>query len=239
MLTAKGSDGRICYAPEVEKTAAPFICPSCESAVILKKGNKYIHHFAHAPKSPCDLRGESVEHMTAKWEIYQALKRHPQIGRVETEFTLWPNVRADVMFRKGEQVVAVEIQRSRLDTETVLRRMMHYTAQRIGVLWLIFPLKVKHEWVNDKDCIDYVSTQRWQRYIQRIYFGRLYEWSHGWGLETYGTHLTGNWRRRTSGIRPGPLMNIVDDFEVTTRRPWEDLPCLCIYKDRKKTWWKE
>jgi hypothetical protein len=233
MLTARTVQGFIVYAPEAEKDAAPFACPGCGAPVILKKGEINIHHFAHRPDSTCDLRGESVEHMTAKWQIYQALKFHPQIVRVEVEYTLWPNTRADVMFRKGRKVVAVEIQRSRLDTETIDRRMAHYTAQGIAVLWLIFPFKVKAERFDANTWVHSVTPQKWQRYIQKLYFGRLYEWAHGWGLDVYQTHLTGSWNRRQSGIRTGEIVNIVDDFDCQTRTD----PKAILYLDTLPKWW--
>lgn len=233
MLTAKAAKGTTAYAPEVEKGDGPFTCPGCGAAVVLKKGEINIHHFAHRPDSTCDLRGESVEHMTAKWQIYQALKYHPQVGRVEVEHTLRPGTRADVMFRKGSRVVTVEIQKSRLDVETINRRMAHYTAQGIAVLWLIFPLKVKAEWFDSNTCVHSVTPQKWQRYIQRLYFGRLYEWSHGWGLDAYQTHLTGSWNRRQSGIRTGEIVNIVDDFDLQTR----ENPDALLYLDTLPKWW--
>lgn len=234
MLTARNPRGVTVYAPEVEKDAAPFSCAGCGSEVILKKGAKVIHHFAHVPDSLCNLRGESVEHMTAKWQIYQALKYHPRVNRAEVEHALGPETRADVMFRKdGTQVVAVEIQRSRLDSETILKRMSHYTAKGIAVLWLIFPFQLKRKYYDADTYFEHVTPQRWQRYIQSLYFGRLYEWSHGWGLEVYRSHLTGSWHRRQSGLMTGESVNIVEDFKPQMRTD----PALRLYLDTLPKWW--
>ena len=37
----------------VSKVDGPFACPECRSAVIEKKGDRIVHHFAHAPGSSC------------------------------------------------------------------------------------------------------------------------------------------------------------------------------------------
>ena len=50
-----------------------FFCPSCQEQLILKKGNVKIHHFAHKAESTCLYAGESLDHLTTKLQIYDAL----------------------------------------------------------------------------------------------------------------------------------------------------------------------
>lgn len=245
MLTAKMGNGVIGYAPEVDKSDAPFVCPGCGGAVILKKGVKKIHHFAHVPDSTCELRGESVEHMTAKWDIYQALKHYPDIARVEMEHVI-PGIdaRADVMFRTGAHVVAVEIQRSRLSNEIVMQRLERYGRKGINVVWLLTGL------TRDAKEPNRVSPQKWQALLHKLYYGRVYLYCGGldvlpvhfdkyllWHEEGYDQdrefHAGYEYRsRRYRTARALRSVHLVDDFRPYSRYE----PALIrIWKDRYLT----
>ena len=58
-------------AAEAEHKDAPFLCGCCGEPVILKKGHKRVHHFAHTVDSTCGLAAtgtaqESMQHKYAK-----------------------------------------------------------------------------------------------------------------------------------------------------------------------------
>ena len=58
------------YAFQAERSDGPFTCLKCKETVILRKGAKKAHHFAHRPSSTCKIKShavsESAQHKYAK-----------------------------------------------------------------------------------------------------------------------------------------------------------------------------
>ena len=68
--TNTGHDGFEMYAFQAERSDGPFTCLKCKEGVILRKGTKKAHHFAHRPSSTCKIKShavsESAKHKYAK-----------------------------------------------------------------------------------------------------------------------------------------------------------------------------
>lgn len=73
MLVAELDGGRIdAFSAERGPT---YHCPKCRGEVVLKKGRKVVHHFAHKPPTECTwATGETRAHMEAKVLVWDALK---------------------------------------------------------------------------------------------------------------------------------------------------------------------
>lgn len=55
-------------SPEVAEKGGDFLCPLCDTEVVLKRGDVRRPHFAHKPDTGCS--GEGVRHKVAKHMIY-------------------------------------------------------------------------------------------------------------------------------------------------------------------------
>lgn len=151
---------------ETTKEAGPFYCPECGEVVILKAGNKKIHHFAHKPESKCIYRtNESIEHLTAKKAIYEYLIRQPNCTKCEMERRLG-DVRPDISLYIDNIPVVIEIQNSDISIDTIIKRMTSYTRKSISVIWILTK-KLK------EDSDGRVRPPDWVEYLNLLY-GKLY-----------------------------------------------------------------
>ncbi len=100
MLSARRqSDGQTVTAYLESKSNAPFLCLECNKEVTLKSGKVRLNHFAHAIPLGCKFaEGESEAHRRCKMEIFEALRREPNVRDVTLEHCVG-NVRADVSAR--------------------------------------------------------------------------------------------------------------------------------------------
>jgi len=158
---------------EVTKEQEPFFCPECEEQVVVKKGSYKVHHFAHKPSSVCTYGiGEGEEHRQAKYEIYEALRRHPDVTKLAVERPLG-EVRPDISFcLRGRDYVAIELQLSMISPDEIARRTCVYTSKKIAVLWTT-PRR------ENMSCLIPYRTLLWERYLQALYFGNVYYWIGG------------------------------------------------------------
>jgi competence protein CoiA len=181
MLSAYDQQGSLMIAWEVTKMQGPFFCPECEKQVVVKKGSFKIHHFAHQPSATCTYgTGESEEHRRAKYRIYCALRRHPDVTKLAVERPL-KEVRPDVSFCwQGKDYVAIELQISPISPDEIARRTQIYTSKKIAVLWTI-----PHR--DDISCLTPYRPQIWERYLHALYFGKVYYWLAG--DELYPIHF--------------------------------------------------
>ncbi len=138
--------------------------------MIVKKGSSTIHHFAHQPSADCTYgTGESEEHRQAKYNIYEALRHHPDVTKLAIERHL-KEVRPDVSFCwQGRDYVAIEIQISAISPEDIARRTSLYTSKNIAVLWTI-----PHP--EQMSCLTPYRTNLLERYLHALYFGTVYYW---------------------------------------------------------------
>ncbi|HBG35277.1 MAG TPA: hypothetical protein DDX01_08100 [Holosporales bacterium] len=88
MLVVHNQVGIRCIAWETLKADGPFHCLECLGEVILKKGPKKEHHYAHKPPVNCEYGAtESQLHLHAKREIYNALLNSDCLYPVRTSIT--------------------------------------------------------------------------------------------------------------------------------------------------------
>lgn len=118
-----------------------YYCPQCSNEVILKKGRKVVHHFAHKPPVDCAwAKGETRAHMEAKVVVADALKARGL--RAELEFvvdTMSGDRRADVMVWSPSGLqIAFEMQHSPIGLEEIERRATSYARAGIAQIWVPF-----------------------------------------------------------------------------------------------------
>lgn len=119
-----------------------YHCPMCESAVVLKRGQKVAAHFAHAPDSACPASmAESWRHLMAKQVLVEELTAlgwearaeiaHPAHGRRIDVGLKAPGSNGSMVY------VAIEIQDSAIQVDTMKERIAK--DRRIGyhaTVWL-------------------------------------------------------------------------------------------------------
>jgi ssDNA-binding Zn-finger/Zn-ribbon topoisomerase 1 len=115
MLLALDENNKIVHAKDVQKGQI-YICPDCNEELILKKGDKKVHHFAHKSDTNCsNSDGESVVHRYYKEFIagLTEVEYNGQMMRVtysETEKRLTQGLVADVvLILDNWKSIAVEI----------------------------------------------------------------------------------------------------------------------------------
>ncbi|SIS56990.1 competence protein CoiA [Phaeovulum vinaykumarii] len=118
-----------------------YSCPECRGEVVLKKGRKVVHHFAHKPPTTCTwATGETRAHMEAKAIVADALKTRGL--RVELEYvvnTLPGDRRADVMaWSPNGQLIAFELQHTPIGIDEIERRASSYASANIAQIWIPF-----------------------------------------------------------------------------------------------------
>lgn len=202
MLTALDISKNKCIAWNTDKEQKPFTCVECEDEVILKKGNKRVHHFAHKPPINCSFGiGESQKHYEVKKAIYEALLKESNCSKCELERVL-DGVRPDISLKINDNYVAIEIQNSTIDTALINQRIERYNKLNIYLIWIL-PDKnpkivlpdSKDEGMNEELC----RPKEWEKYLHKLYFGRLYYWQDNANvkplhLQTYKYEtISGNW----------------------------------------------
>jgi competence protein CoiA len=252
MLCAqRQSDNVTVIASEASKVDVPFACPACKRIVILKKGTKVTHHYAHKPPVDCVYgTGESEAHRHAKMEIYEALRASPRTRDIRLERYLG-TVRPDISgFINGVRV-AIEMQISTLSLGTIHHRTVEYANKGINLLWL-------SPW-QDKLNSGRYTPRIWEKWIHGLYFGHVYywhngavvwnyklgkytievperEWYDGWHddgdpiLEYAGGYSYRSKRWRTP-VKLGEL-NLLTDFSAQRRSAWNELPDALLFTGR-------
>lgn len=175
MLVAHNSVQDRCVAWKTGKDNSPFFCPECNREVVLKKGKIREHHFAHIPPVNCIYgQGESDKHFKIKREIYEALSSHPNCSKCEVERTL-KGVRPDVSLYIGKIPVAIEIQKSTIDINEIVKRTKKYTDLKIHLIWII-PDDTFSNSKLGKDNQLICRPKEWQKFLHTMYYGRVYIW---------------------------------------------------------------
>ena len=178
MLSAKrASDGQTVTAYFESKGRGPYLCLDCGEEVALKTGPKRINHFAHVNPLSCrNGEGESEAHRRCKMEIFEALRRQPNVHDCQLERPLG-TVRPDVSALINSVPVAIEVQISSLSVETIMRRTIEYHRKGIYVLWLL-------KWTPKLDARQY-APEAWEKWLHAAYFGRVYYWLEGLTVVSY------------------------------------------------------
>lgn len=133
MLIAAQDDGSRVQASR-DLPAGTYLCPMCESPVILKRGRKVVAHFAHAPNSDCPgAEPESWRHLLAKQvllEEFTALGWGPQMEVSHPRFGRRVDVGVKIRRPGGFYYIAFEVQDSTIQVDTMKARIA--ADRRIG-----------------------------------------------------------------------------------------------------------
>ena len=73
-------EGDFSVTPKAAKKQTKYQCPICRNNVFLKSGEIKRPHFAHY-SDDCNLTGETLEHLTAKLNLYNDLKDSIEKGK--------------------------------------------------------------------------------------------------------------------------------------------------------------
>lgn len=253
MLTAIQVERRVkVLAVNAERSEAPFACPACGDTVTLKKGKIKVHHFAHKPPVTCEAAaGETSEHIRAKMEIYEALRKSdtvdPDSVELEKSFGV---ARADVFARILNQPVAIEIQRSNLTVNKIQERTIAYHKLGVHVLWIGLPPR---EGFGDRH-----TPKAWEKWCHAAYMGRVYYWLSGeqvvpvhfgkydlWVEYGESEHGGGGGyfkpSKRWKIPKPGNPVEISQKFKPVIRSAWSggnvSIPACRLYQDESARWW--
>ncbi len=236
-MIALTADGSRVIAWEVEKGDGPYYCPQCGSMVVVKKGEVYVHHFAHKTNLDCPNAGESILHMEIKCEIYRALEAYPNCERCAMERVL-DGVRPDISLYIGRVRVAIEVQLSPITEAEILRRMAEYERMEIFCLWVL----------NREDLFDKKThkkyTKKWERFLHQLYLGRVYYWFGGARVVptmfSFGGTVRKAWfnfRERSGRVTS---LHIARGFEAKSAMRGfgsaHEPQRVCLWKDRIRGW---
>jgi hypothetical protein len=174
-------------ASDAKRSDMRFFCRFCTYEVILRKGDRKIHHFAHKSHSVClGNRGESEQHYNCKLSIFRSLQ---SLGvQCEVEKKVGGTI-ADVYFLDANgNKCAIEVQRSNISTRDLERRTLEYYSNNVYVLWVV-PERGR--------------KQNYEYWLEELYYGRVYYWQEQLTLRA-------SWA-------PDNSVNIVTDFQPVTR----------------------
>lgn len=262
MLTAKDGIGIVYNAWSAEKTQAPFFCKCCNSEVTLKKGHIRVHHFAHKPPCSCPYgKGESEIHSRAKKNIYESIKKENNCSICELEFPLNQN-RPDIYIEIYNCKIAIELQKTRLTVEEVIRRTKLYALDNIHVLWILPQMDITTPHPTE----DAYKVTEFHKLLHLMYFGRLYVWTGKEALidvyhfESASTYVEttewydeygdlqggGGYYRQLKSYKklvkyPKNPLHLIRDFKPTRREQFSSsslyVPACSLWQDRNKKWW--
>ncbi len=257
MLTAiRQSDNVKVFARTSEKVDAPFYCPGCRLELVLRKGSIKLHHFAHKPPVTCSFgAGESMEHLRAKLEIFDALCKESNVSDLELEKDFGTSI-ADVYACISGTPVAIEVQRSTLSVNDIITRTRNYHLLGISVIWIGLPPKSLSS--------EKYSPRAWEKWLHAAYYGRMYYWCRNqtvrpvhfgnysirveessWHNEDGDERSAGGYDRNSIRWRT-PILGvpslISQDFKKIKRTAWSGgtvhVPECSLYIDKQDKWWR-
>lgn len=115
-----------------------FFCPFCKEKVIFRFGQQVIPHFAHHPRSICEIEriNESLYHKRAKIQLYQWFQKQRIPTQLEKYF---PSIlqRADLFIKYNNREIVLEFQSSSISSKNIRKRIEGYNELNINQIWLI------------------------------------------------------------------------------------------------------
>lgn len=170
--------------------AAPFGCPRCGSAVVLKRGRVKVAHFAHKPNAVCDWASESISHHLAKRVLADRFRGLGYVVELEEPHAA-VNRRVDVAVTMptGHRI-AVEVQDSAISvTEMKRRNHADKRAGFFGTAWVftskraarLLAARADHEvripdeirWVHDRYGLGVFVIDENAGLMWHCYFGKI------------------------------------------------------------------
>jgi competence protein CoiA len=255
------------YAPTSSKEDGPFYCSQCYSDAVIRKCTEKKDHFAHKARlSPVITKKDDQLHQQCRDEICKLLIEKFPNGKWATERTIPENkslgvpvLRPDLSGRINNIRVVIEVQASSLTLPKLIQRAKAYSKRKIAVLWivpLIEPLG------NDP-----FRPRLYERYLHSMYYGRIYYWISGQGLQLTPVHFgtaerwieysewydeNGDYQEVGGFYKPykvvktpiyGNRIDISADFyqyyrpSFTPENEGKAVPALFVWRDSKKLWW--
>lgn len=260
MLTALNiKSGEKAIASKSIKSDGIFVCPFCQSEVILKQGSIKIAHFAHKPPSSCEYgSGESELHRRCKEEIYTSLQFIPWLN-CELEKPIGV-VRPDIyMESKSGRKIAIEVQLSSLSLDRISFRTEQYNRLGVYVLWL--PVLNESKLANRPYRY---SPSAWEKWLHTLYFGKVYYWNGGLNVKPIHFNEHNHWveesswhtasgeactaggyqrvSKRYKSPSYGKDLTITDDFTTTERDSFNGkdvfIPRAKLLISKYDKWWQ-
>lgn len=193
-----GSLDGVRISAAVAERGPEYRCPECKALLILRKGRKVVHHFAHKPPTSCSwAKCETKAHLEAKQLVADALARRSISAQLEFGVDTLPgDRRADVMAwsPKGLQI-AFELQHTPIGLDEIERRAISYA--RVGIAQIWIPFLGSSVWANG--CSRYKGDWFVERYSPRPFE----RWVHGFngqdGMWMYDPKNKAFWRGRLAG----------------------------------------
>lgn len=261
-------NNRLVHASTTTKTEGPFYCPDTFEELIVRKCTEKIDHFAYKARlSPVGSK-ENDLHKNCKDEILTLLQERLPEGKWAKEredFRAdkskgYKQVRPDLSGRINGKGVIIEIQASTLSINKIIERTEQYTKRGAFILWII-PL------LEDLGNNDF-RPRLFERFLHTMYYGRVYYWLEGDGLnltpvhygvseryieETHWFEEGGSERIEGGYFKPylrvkKPIyttkINLLTDFKFESREKLEvkneklSIPESKIYVDNLPNWWK-
>ena len=244
----------------------PFYCTSCFSEAVVHKCTDKRDHFAHhARLSPVPGKGEGGLHFNCKNEICDLLSSLYPKGKWEAERTIpannkfgTPVLRPDISGYIDDKRIVIEVQASALSITEILKRTAAYTKLDSNILWIV-PLT---EQLGNLP----FRPRLYEKYQHSMYYGRVYYWTVGQGLELDPVHFGiasrhvtySEWyedgEMKTGGdyYKPyktiktpiyGDRVNISSHFESHKRDAFipnntrKTVPQCMIWRDTLSCWW--
>ncbi|MBT9288219.1 competence protein CoiA [Prosthecodimorpha staleyi] len=162
-----------------------FVCPECGRALILRRGDLKVSHFAHLPPVECrEARGETEAHHWAKAALRDAFLERRMEAEVERRLVGDPAERRTdlALALPGGGMVAIEIQRSDLTVAELRTRTASYMRASVPVLWVGLVDAALAERIAagrpgagqspEGLFLDRLPLPAWARFAGRLAFGR-------------------------------------------------------------------
>jgi hypothetical protein len=125
--------------------------PCCGVRAIPKKSRRGTQHFAHFRHGECDWEPEGEEHLAAKFQIRDGIRK---AGWTAIPEYAGPGWRADVAATDGKVFKAFEVQWSPQTLEKTLERHERYQASSVPAFWLFRNLPHRHN-QRPRDAFDW------------------------------------------------------------------------------------
>ena len=255
------------HASTATKELGPFYCPNTFEELIVRKCREKRDHFAYKTRySPVGSR-ESDLHEKCKEELLTVLQKSYPEGKWEKERNSFKAdkskdyhaVRPDLSGRINGKGIIIEIQASTLSIEKILHRTEQYSKRGAYILWIV-PLE--EDLGTEK-----FRPRLFERYLHRLYYGRVYYWYRGDGSKLTPVHyditeryieetnwfeIDGTERMEGGYYKPyqriknpnyGQKVDLLNDFKIEQREAFELkddellVPKCNIFLDTQKVWW--
>jgi len=140
MLMAINKNSKISELATVASKNNIYLCPECNSELVLRQGEHNLSHFAHKSDSFCGYgSGESKEHNELKYLFFEYFKKEGIFVELEKKFDFdkYKNFRrADIYFEYNNKKYVIEIQRSRYTCDEYKQRTEDYLNNNIKLIWV-------------------------------------------------------------------------------------------------------